>query len=85
VRRLAEETAAALGSELTPSITGEHRAGDIRHCLADVSGAREGLGFEARVALEQGLPGLAEWVLQSQPEERGDAALADLRARGLVS
>jgi dTDP-L-rhamnose 4-epimerase len=84
VRRLAEAIAAALGSELEPRITGEHRAGDIRHCFADVGRAREALGFEARVGLEQGLPGLAEWVLQSQPDERGDAALADLRARGLV-
>jgi dTDP-L-rhamnose 4-epimerase len=84
VRRLAEEIAAALGSEIAPSITGEHRTGDIRHCFADVSRARQVLGFEARVALEHGLPGLAEWVLQSQPDERGDAALADLRSRGLV-
>jgi dTDP-L-rhamnose 4-epimerase len=84
VRRLAEEIAAALGSTLAPDVTGEHRAGDIRHCFADVSRARETLGFEAEVSLERGLPGLAEWVARNRPEERGDAALADLRARGLV-
>lgn len=84
VQRLAEEIAAALGSELAPAVTGEHRAGDIRHCFADVSSARDTLGFEARLSLEEGLPGLAEWVARSRPEERGDAAVADLRARGLV-
>jgi dTDP-L-rhamnose 4-epimerase len=84
VQRLAEAIAAALGSELAPAVTGEHRAGDIRHCFADVSRARDTLGFEARVSLDEGIPGLAEWVARSRPEERGDAALADLRARGLV-
>ena len=84
VQRLAEEIAAALGSRLAPDVTSEYRAGDIRHCFADVSRARDTLGFEAEVSLDQGLPGLADWVAQNRPEERGDAALADLRARGLV-
>ena len=81
---LAGQVAAALGSDLEPQLTGEYRAGDIRHCFADVSLARELLGFEARVLLDQGLPELARWVAAQAVSEHGDAALAELRARGLV-
>jgi dTDP-L-rhamnose 4-epimerase len=81
---LAGRIAAALGSDVSPEVTGEYRSGDIRHCFADVSRARELLGFEARTALEEGLPELAGWVARHVVEERGDAALAELRSRGLV-
>ena len=37
------------GRTLEPEVTGEFRAGDIRHCFADTSRARELLGFEAAV------------------------------------
>ncbi|MEJ7714791.1 MAG: NAD-dependent epimerase/dehydratase family protein [Thermoleophilaceae bacterium] len=81
---LAARIARALGSDLEPEVTGEFRAGDIRHCFADTARATRELGFEAAVALEEGLPELARWVAGQEPVERGDEALADLRARGLV-
>jgi dTDP-L-rhamnose 4-epimerase len=81
---LAQRIAAALGSNVEPELSGEHRAGDIRHCFADVSLARELLGFEARVCLDEGLPTLAHWVANEGVAERGDQAVGDLRARGLV-
>ncbi len=84
VLELAEQLAEALGSDLRPEVTGEYRAGDIRHCLADTSAARELLGFEARTVREQGLAELARWVATQAVEERGDAAAAELRARGLI-
>jgi hypothetical protein len=34
--------------------------------------------------LDQGLPELARWVAAQAVSEHGDAALAELRARGLV-
>jgi dTDP-L-rhamnose 4-epimerase len=84
IATLARLIASALGSEAEPEITGEFRAGDIRHCLAATSRARELLGFEARRTLEDSLPELAAWLARQQVEDRGDAAVADLRARGLV-
>ena len=81
---LAREISRALGSDAEPEITGEFRAGDIRHCFAATSRARDLLGFEARRTIEEGLPELAEWVARQQVDERGDEALADLRAHGLV-
>jgi dTDP-L-rhamnose 4-epimerase len=84
VAELAARLAEALGIELDAEITGEARAGDIRHCFADVGRARELLGFEARLSLADGLPELAEWVATQRVDERGDVAVAALRARGLV-
>jgi dTDP-L-rhamnose 4-epimerase len=82
---LARELARALGSGLEPEITGEFRVGDIRHCFADIGRARDLLGVSARVRLADGLPELAEWVGRQQVEERGDDAVRELRARGLVA
>jgi dTDP-L-rhamnose 4-epimerase len=82
---LAHELARALGSDLEPEITGEFRAGDIRHCYADTTRARELLGFEAHRTLEDALPELADWVARQQFVERGDEAVAELRALGLVT
>jgi dTDP-L-rhamnose 4-epimerase len=81
---LARRVASALGSDVRPNVTGEFRAGDIRHCFADVSRARKLLGFEAAVTLDRGLPDLAAWVAKQRVVERGDEAVAELRARGLV-
>ncbi len=81
---LATEIAAALGSDLEPELTGEFRTGDIRHCVADTARARELLGFEASVALADRLPELAEWVAGQTVTERGDEAVAEMRARKLV-
>jgi dTDP-L-rhamnose 4-epimerase len=74
----------ALGSKLEPEITGEFRAGDIRHCFADTTLAEELLGFRAERTLAQGLPELKEWVERQVVEERGDEAVAALRELGLV-
>ncbi len=82
------ELAGKLGDLLAPGtrpeITGEFRAGDIRHCFADPGLARELLGFEARTPLEEGLPELVDWVARQQVTEPGDAALESLRRAGLV-
>ena len=85
VLELAAQVAAALGSDLDPEITGEYRAGDIRHCFADTTRATELLGFRAERDLSEGLPELAEWVAGQDVAENGDRAAADLRARGLLT
>jgi dTDP-L-rhamnose 4-epimerase len=84
IAELAAQLCERLAPELEPEITGEFRAGDIRHCFADTSRAAELLGFEARVRFEDGLPELLEWVGGQVVEERGDEALAALRRAGLV-
>ncbi|MBA2629880.1 MAG: nucleoside-diphosphate-sugar epimerase, partial [Thermoleophilaceae bacterium] len=85
VRELAEQLAGALGSGIQPEVTGQFRAGDIRHCFADTTRATELLGFRAERDLSEGLPELAEWVAGQDVAENGDRAAADLRARGLLT
>ena len=42
------------------------RVGDVRHSLADITRARELLGYEPRVGLEEGLRKTIEWWEQSR-------------------
>ncbi len=73
-----------LGKHLEPEIVGKYREGDIRHCVADISRARELLGYEPRVTLEQGIPELLSWVRRQSPEDRVSEATAELEDRQLV-
>ncbi|MBA2523947.1 MAG: NAD-dependent epimerase/dehydratase family protein [Solirubrobacterales bacterium] len=84
IAELAAQLCARLAPELEPKITGEFRAGDIRHCFADTALARDRLGFQAKTAIEDGLPELLEWVARQSVSESGDEALEGLRRAGLV-
>ena len=70
---------------LGPDIMGKARSGDIRNCFADISKARDLLGFEPRFRLEDSLDELADWVRQAQAVDRGAEMKRQLEERGLVS
>jgi dTDP-L-rhamnose 4-epimerase len=70
--------------DLEPEITRQYRVGDIRHCFADITRAREVLGFEPRVSLEDGLAELAAWLARQVATDRVEEARAELAARGLT-
>jgi dTDP-L-rhamnose 4-epimerase len=85
VRECAERTVAAIGRRgIEPQITGKYRAGDIRHCFADISLARTILGWEPRVSLSKGLEDLAAWLDNQSAVDRGLEARAELAVRGLM-
>ncbi len=85
IREVAERMASVLGREdVEPEVTGRHRVGDIRHCFADITRAREVLGYEPRVSLEQGMAELAEWLRTQSPEDRVEEAHRELSSRGLT-
>ena len=85
VLEIAHELARGLGKEIEPELPGTFRAGDIRNCFADVSLARELLGFEAEVSLEDGLAELTAWLETQTTPDRFDQAAAELAERGLTS
>lgn len=70
---------------LAPDIMGKMRVGDIRHCFADVSLARQVLGFEAVRTFEDSLGELADWVQSQKAEDKVAQARRELEARGLVA
>ena len=85
VREVAERTIAAIGRlDIQPCITGNYRAGDIRHCFADISLARRVLGWQPEVTLEKGLEDLAVWLEGQTAIDRGMEARQELAARGLM-
>jgi dTDP-L-rhamnose 4-epimerase len=84
VREIAALLADALDVEIEPVLTGRARAGDIRHCFADVELARRTLGFEAEVELEDGIAELVDWLADQRPDDKVEAARAELERRGLT-
>jgi dTDP-L-rhamnose 4-epimerase len=71
--------------DLTPEIAGKARAGDIRHCIPDITKARAELGFAPRRDFRRGLAELAEWVARQEAQDRIDEARRELEMRGLVA
>jgi len=71
------------GKAPRPEIVNKFRAGDIRHCFADISKIKK-LGFKAEVSFEEGMRELVEWGKMQDAEDKSEAAYQELKARGLV-
>jgi len=84
IQDLGARIARVLGKNIAPEITGQYRAGDIRHCFADITKAREILGFEPLVSLEDGLQDLAAWLEGQIASDRVAESRKELAARGLM-
>lgn len=50
------------GVKVTPHISYLYRKGDIRHCYADLTRAKEYLDYNPTISLSEGLRELAEWA-----------------------
>jgi dTDP-L-rhamnose 4-epimerase len=83
---IAEDLARIVGlPQIVPHVTGKYRAGDIRHCFADVALSARELGFSPQMAFENGMIELAEWLADQVPHDQIDQATAELERRGLVA
>jgi dTDP-L-rhamnose 4-epimerase len=86
ISEVAELLAGAMGRrDIAPEITGKARAGDIRHCFADVTKIREEIGFTPRSNFAEGLMELAQWVASQEAHDRVQKAREELEQRGLVA
>jgi dTDP-L-rhamnose 4-epimerase len=81
---VARVLARGLGKDVEPELPGRYRAGDVRHCYADPSRARELLGFEPEIAFEDGMRELLEWLEGQEASDGVDAAYEALAERGLA-
>jgi dTDP-L-rhamnose 4-epimerase len=84
VIEVAHTLAEQLGLDIEPEVVGKYRAGDIRHCYANISRAHELLGFEAEVRFEDGMGELVNWVREQQAVDLVDSARVELGQRGLI-
>ena len=71
------------GVALEPDIVKKYRAGDIRHCYADITKIRA-LGFQPSVTLEQGMAELVAWGRSVEASDRVEDAARELESHGLT-
>jgi dTDP-L-rhamnose 4-epimerase len=85
VTEVAETLARVLDKDIAPKIPGIYRAGDIRHCFADLTLARELLGFEPEADRDEAFAELAQWLETQPATDRFDQAAEELAERGLTT
>lgn len=85
IRDVARTMTEELGLEVPAEITGKYRAGDIRHCYADVSLAGKVLGFEPRFGFRDGVGELVEWLRSQTAVDRVHEASQQLTTYGLTA
>jgi dTDP-L-rhamnose 4-epimerase len=85
IREIASELGRALGVHIPSKLTGKYRAGDIRHCFADISAASQLLGYQPRTRLKEGIAELAGWLQSQQATDSVDEAMERLTVHGLVA
>jgi len=82
---VAATLAQEMGVTIPAEVTGRFRAGDIRHCFADVSRARQLLGYEPKYTFRAGVGELVEWVRSQSAVDRAAEATQELKAYGLTA
>lgn len=68
---------------IKPEIVKKFRAGDIRHCYADISRISR-MGFRPTLNFEQGMKELAEWGAGVKAEDMVERAKDELEKKGLA-
>ncbi|MBX5483125.1 MAG: NAD-dependent epimerase/dehydratase family protein [Myxococcaceae bacterium] len=85
IREVAAQLSGCLGvPELRAELAGKYRVGDVRHCFADITRAKQVLGYRPEIAFEEGLAELAEWLRGQVAVDRVSQMRAELEARGLT-
>jgi dTDP-L-rhamnose 4-epimerase len=76
--------AKSLGRAIQPKILETFRAGDIRHCVADITKITDRLGYRPQVSFDEGMTRLTAWLCSQKPKDRTARAASQLTVRGLV-
>jgi dTDP-L-rhamnose 4-epimerase len=85
VLQVAELLAAALSWKSGVQVLGKFRAGDVRHCFADISRIQSQLGYQPKYRFEDGVRELVAWVAQQRGISSSSAqADQELQTYGLV-
>lgn len=84
ILEMAEMLKTRLAPEQEFQIIGKYRAGDIRHCFADIGKIKQKLGYQPLVPFSEGVIELIEWVTTQNAEDKVEMAKAQLIERSLV-
>ena len=72
-------------SEISISISGKYRLGDIRHNYADLNKAKNILGFIPKYNFQKGILKFVSWVKsQELMEDKYEKSLQELKDKGLI-
>ncbi len=71
VIELTEMIAELMGTKIEVELK-ETRKGDVEHTFADISKAREELGYEPKIGIREGLREFIDWFLSNNTHGRGD-------------
>jgi dTDP-L-rhamnose 4-epimerase len=85
VEGVARALAEAMAIEVPVEITGKYRAGDIRHCFADISAAGRRLGYRPKFSFAQGVRELIAWLAEQTAVDRVRQAARELDRYGLTA
>jgi dTDP-L-rhamnose 4-epimerase len=86
VLEVAQRLGRVLGrTHIEPEITERYRVGDIRHCFADISVARDLLGYRPQVSFDAGVTELAAWLEGQVALDEVGRAGQELAERGLTA
>jgi NAD-dependent epimerase/dehydratase len=81
---VATELSNNYGIQVPITISGNYRLGDIRHNYADITKARQLLGFEPKVSFKEGLKQFTNWVnTQEIEEDKYQQSIDEMKAKGL--
>lgn len=84
VLTVAETLMRCYGIEVPLTVSGNYRLGDIRHNFADITLARNILGFEPKWSFADGIAQFAKWVDgQEVQEDKYEASIEEMKAKGL--
>jgi dTDP-L-rhamnose 4-epimerase len=82
---VARQLTRGMGVSIPAEITGKYRAGDIRHCFADISAAQRLLGYKPRYKFADGLLELVDWLRSQTAVDRAADMVHELTAYGLTA
>lgn len=81
---VATELSNNYGIQVPITISGNYRLGDIRHNYADITKARQLLGFEPKISFKEGLKQFTDWVnTQEVEEDKYQQSIDEMKAKGL--
>ena len=81
---VATELSNNYGIQVPITISGNYRLGDIRHNYADISKAKQLLGFEPKISFQEGLKQFTDWVnTQEVEEDKYEQSIEEMKAKGL--